>query len=452
MKFLKGAALGATVAACLPQAALAANWLQLQGNEPPGVASPVRVFGFLQPTYESFIGNTVEGATAGSGFNGKHPQFDTQTPDRTGTDSFNVLRARIGVRGVATPISDKINYFLLAEFGNNGITHNSGPVVLTDASVTFNYIPGARLRIGRFKYPGPEEALQPIPAVMPYVEFTSVTQQMIFGRDLQPAPAGSPSAPAGAAAAKQIGGVDAFRDNGVQVYDWFDHGPWEYAYAVMVGNGAGLSTTDNNGNKQVTARVQSSYIFGGKGPYRQDVTGWLWYQTGKVHFGDTDYNRMREGLGFKYERDPLRVTAEYMRGTGVIFNGVNPPFTDPNIATVSTVALGNDNKGRGWYVEAGYKPFMHGIPGLMKPLPKLQLEARYDTYDRLPNSATLERRFNTWTLGAQYFFTPRVRVTLNYAIRSLKIGNPAAITNPAQRQNAQPSPTRWATSSPRRSA
>lgn len=405
-------------------AAHAANWLQLEGNEPAN-APAVRIFGFLQPAYESYFANPVEGA-ANAAFNGKQPQFNRVAPDDDSSSSFVLNRARIGVRGVLRPVSSRVNYFVLVEFAHNGITKNASAVELTDASLTFNYIPGARLRVGQFKYPGPEEGLESIPLVDPYVEFSTVTGQLIMGRSFQPAPTGSPAAPAGTAGAEQVGGVDAFRDTGVQVYDWFNFGHWEVAYAGMVGNGSTLNSEDENSNKQLTGRVQGSYIFGGKGPFRQDVTGWLWYQTGKRTFAGVDYSRRREGLGLEYNLKPLRVTGEYMRGTGVIFNGVNPPFNDPSIPTVATVALDSANKGRGWYLEAGYDV-----------LPNVQLEARYDTYDRLPNSPALERRFDTWTLGAQYFITPKMRVTLNYAIRDLKLGNPAAIANAGQRSNAE---------------
>ena len=54
------------------------------------------------------------------------------------------------------PLDERINYFLLVEFGKNGVA-GENVVVLTDASLTFSHIPTARIRIGQFKYPGPEE-------------------------------------------------------------------------------------------------------------------------------------------------------------------------------------------------------------------------------------------------------------------------------------------------------
>ncbi|HEB81047.1 MAG TPA: hypothetical protein ENI71_04150 [Chromatiales bacterium] len=52
-----------------------------------------------------------------------------------------------------------------------------------------------------------------------------------------------------------------------------------------------------------------------------------------------------------------------------------------------------------------------------------------------------ERMFRAWTLGAQYFFNPHARVTLNYAINSLDVQNPGAFpTTPkgkVQKGNAE---------------
>ncbi len=103
------------------------------------------------------------------------PNLDSQS-------AFNVNRARIGVRGVAMPLDSKINYFLLLEMGNNGITEPSGSFAkATDASITFNHLKGARIRAGLFKYPGAEEGLQAI-HVFDYINFTWVTNQMLLER------------------------------------------------------------------------------------------------------------------------------------------------------------------------------------------------------------------------------------------------------------------------------
>jgi phosphate-selective porin len=67
----------------------------------------------------------------------------------------------------------------------------------------------------------------------------------------------------------------------------------------------------------------------------------------------------------------------------------------------------------------------------------IELQLRYDQYNRLTNEPALERDFKTWTLGAQYFLSPNTRLSLNYAIRSLDVPHAGAITNAVQRNNAE---------------
>ena len=92
-------------------------------------------------------------------------------PDLNSQSGFNLNRARIGVRGTGFPIDNHVNYFMLLEMGNNGITHGGSAFAkLTDASITLNYLPGARIRAGLFKTPGAEEGLQAI-HTFDYIDF-----------------------------------------------------------------------------------------------------------------------------------------------------------------------------------------------------------------------------------------------------------------------------------------
>ena len=119
----------------------AANWLTLQGTEPEGAEQLAKVWGFVQVQYQD---DSSDPNPAGGYIPPKliAPDWDSQS-------SFNVNRARIGVRGVAMPIDQKINYFMLVELGNNGITEPENSVAkATDASLTFNHLKGARVRAG----------------------------------------------------------------------------------------------------------------------------------------------------------------------------------------------------------------------------------------------------------------------------------------------------------------
>ena len=176
IKFRKLILTGITmlVALMVSGPASAVSWLMLQGTEPEGSAQLAKVWGFVQVQYQD---DNSDPNPAGGYIPPKliQPNWDSQS-------AFNVNRARIGVRGVAMPLDSKINYFLLLEMGNNGITEPGNSFAkATDASLTFNHIKHARIRAGLFKYPGAEEGLQAI-HVFDYINFTWVTAQMLLER------------------------------------------------------------------------------------------------------------------------------------------------------------------------------------------------------------------------------------------------------------------------------
>lgn len=69
------------------------------------------------------------------------------------------------------------------------------------------------------------------------------------------------------------------------------------------------------------------------------------------------------------------------------------------------MSLPND-EADGWYADIGYRL-----------LPWLELDLRYDVLNRATDTAAEERRFTTWTLGAQYAFSETVRLMVNYEFR-----------------------------------
>ncbi|MHB1246659.1 MAG: hypothetical protein ACYCZH_09460 [Sulfuriferula sp.] len=411
--------------------AWATNWLQLQNNEAPN-APDFKLWGFVQPTYTANQGGAVHGLKGPpqvTAYNGRTPVFNTVAPDLTNRDTLQFLRARIGARGFIPGTDKKINYFVLFEAGNNGLTRTHD-IAVSDASVTFNYIPGARIRAGLVRMPMGEESLQGV-ALLDYINFTGVTDGLLNERFMQQASpsAGRAAAPTNLARANVVGSVGGFRDIGVEVYDWFRQGKMEYAYAVMVSNGSGITSLhDDNNSKDVTARLQAAYVFGGKGPRRQDVMAYIWHQEGKRPFGGQEYTRMREGLGAKYLRNGVRVSGEYMRGSGMILGGPNLPFQDvgsPGFQPLTTVGLNSNNKADGWYLETGWRF-----------APKWEVDLRHDEYDRFTNDAANERLFTTWTLGSQYFMNKSTRITVNYDFRKLEVSNPGVLSG-VQLNNAQ---------------
>jgi len=441
--------------------AMAANWLMLQGTEPAGASARAEVWGFIQADYQADY--SVANPTAFAPLNSPVNNYAAPKmlgPNLNSQAGFNVSRARIGVRGTGFPIDDHINYFLLLEMGNNGTTRNSNSannnaftsVKATDASITLNYIKGARVRAGLFKYPGAEESLQAIQA-HDYINFTEVTNGLLLERfpnqAFTPCPVAAAAAPVCNGATGNLGQYStaqllagaslngfkapagAFRDTGIQVFDAFNVGKdWELSYAGMIGNGSGIEFDNADGKYDKYAYVSAEKKYGGTGPKAEGLKYFAWTQRGSrlIDLGNgagagagtvaapslTSVDRNRSGFGVKYLKQPYRVTAEYIKADGMIFVGTDKPnfyftsFSDGSSATA---------RGRGWYVEGGW----------YIPNSRVELDARFDTVDRNEDRAN-EFRFNKWTLGTQYHFNAKTRLTINYEIRDFKMLHPAALS------------------------
>ncbi len=410
MQVLNTFKLGAVMAGVMIAGqASASNWLMLQGTEPAGSSEVAKLWGFIQPEYQATDGTKLKAGP----WSGQDAIFNQIGPDLDTESQFNIRRARIGVRGVGFPLDSNVNYFFLAEAGNNGITKgDGGGVKITDASVTFSHIPGARVRVGQFKYPGSEEGLQAI-HVFDYINFTNVTNGLLLeryfdgdGSDTQSA--NSPN-----------GSVGAFRDVGVQVFDTFKRNDWEHSYALMVGNGNGIARGDNDDNKDVYAYWSSEKVFGGKGGRREGWKMFIWSQQGKRTLTlptEQEFDRDRWGLGTTLRKDKYRAAFEYIKADGMIVNGTDGGAVagSRNNADTATASwnVATDGEADGWYAHFGYAV-----------TPKWELDLRYDVLNRVTDVSANERQFDTWTLGAQYFLNKKTRVIFNYEIRDAEAPN-----------------------------
>jgi len=405
--------------------AQAVNWLKMQGTQPPGSSGRARVWGFIQPEYQS----TDDTKLKAGPWKGQKAVFNQSRPDLKTNSGFNILRARVGVRGTAMPLDSNVDYFFLAEFGNNGITRQGGgSVKLTDASITLNHIKGMRVRIGQFKTPGSEEGLKAI-HVFDYINFTNGANQLLLERFFDGD--GSTSKTSAADINKPNGPVGAFRDVGIQLFDWFYTGNWEHTYALMVGNGNGITRGDNDNNRELYLYWASELLFSGSGvsagqsvvssadhhgPRGARYQAWKlygWYQDSKrtlTRENPGEYDRTRYGVGTTYRKGKLRAEAEYIVAKGMIFNGTDGgavPGARNNAGTAyADYNVTTDGKADAWYVDFGYLV-----------TPQVELDARYDTLNRNTQSSTAERRFTTLTLGAQYFFNKKSRFIINYEMR-----------------------------------
>lgn len=422
-----GLALSALLAAPMTQAA---NWLAIQGAEGPK-AEAAQFFGFIQLQHQNNHQRPVTGLSGAlAPYNNQDAVFNLVAPDQNNATQTQLFRARPGLRGVIPGTDGKINYFLLAEFGNNGLTREHRPV-FSDASLTFNYIPGARLRLGQFKTPTGEEALQAV-NVMDYLNFSTATDQLLNERFFKAHPTTDGRAhniPGGTLAADMTGAVGGFRDIGLQIFDWFQVGNWELTYAGMLSQGSGIDWDDQDRHLDSTLRLQASYLLNPatRGAKREDLTLFAWKQEGKRQFAGDEVNRERSGYGLTFRQGNWRAGGEYLQGKGMIFNGPNPPFNDlgaPAAEPVSTLITRNGTAD-GYALDIGYRL-----------LPQTWLNLRYDIYHRGTHSPALQRDFTTWTAGIQYQFTPKLRLDFNYELRDLKVPHANAIPAGAQRNNA----------------
>jgi len=449
--------------------ASAANWLMLQGTEPASAAERMKMWGFIQAQYQKDYSKPCASAPCADQF--IPPKLIG--PNLESQEQFNVNRARIGARGTGFPLDSKVNYFILAEFGNNAITEGSNSFAkMTDASITLNHIPGARVRVGLFKTPGAEEHLQAI-HVFDYIEFTQVTNQMLLeripghrnectltdvtGTDTDDPADGNintitnnyrcenqnlfPPGQGGVIGAEQNGfanGVSAFRDVGIQIFDAFTTGAWEHSYAVMYGNGNGMNLGDNDDNKDLYLYLSTEWVMGGNGPRREGLKIFAWNQDGKRTYDLTSdnvfnpetYDRKRQGFGAKYLKKPFRVTAEYMKGEGLIFVGPDKPSFDQNGGTAANGGDGIKGKASGYYLDLGW----------YIPKTNWELDLRYDVYNRLEDdkgntAGSLESEWLTTTVGAQYHFNKKTRFTLNYTTRDVKTPDLPSTAPPNKNMN-----------------
>lgn len=396
-------AAAAALIACAAGPSWAANWVMSTGAEPPG-APAWRLFGFLSLEYQQTGGTKLPAANP---FAGQDNVLNQIGPELREDSALQVPFARIGVRG--SLFGGKLDYFFTPLTGYNLITRTgSGAIVkLTDASVTLNLVPNARVRIGQFKHPSGEEAMKE-PPQQEFVNLSDTTNQLLQERffDSDGTPANDPN--------RDDGTASGFRDIGVQVFDAIRTGDWEHTYAVMLGQGNGLLRGDDNGDKDLYLLWASERVFGGQGPKREGLKGYAFYQTGerRLRTGaaqiEGSFDRTRWGLGATFKKAPWYAAAEYVRADGMIPNGTSSvavPGTRSGQQVARYLMLADD-EAEGWNLTAGYAV-----------LPGWELFLRYDRLDRATETALNERRFETWTLSSRYFFTPNVYVVGSYEWR-----------------------------------
>lgn len=372
-----------------------ANWLMIQGTQ-KAATKDHNLWGFAQLRYTNNGGDIYEV----KGFN-KTP-FSLNTPDLQRQETFNLSRLRVGLRGRFDD-KNKINYFILTEFGENGVTNPIGysqHSYLTDLSVTFRYLP-VNIRVGQYKYPGSEEGFMARFA-SPFIQFTTLSSQLMLERYISPTSVNG---------TKYLGvpshSVGAYRDSGIQLFQEINLDKTNsISYAYMYGLGAGMQMDNVNGTHP-THYLYMAYekILGDlKGYNTESLKLYGWYQRGKRKLLEELYDRTRYGIGLTYYDGLLRVESEYIWGRGMIFTGAKDTSSIPsNNVWQYEIEADENNKADGYYLSTTYKVKTN-----------IEAIARYDEYRRMQNISAKERVIKNTTIGLSYKFKGVNRIDLNY--------------------------------------
>jgi hypothetical protein len=353
----------------------------------------VKVFGFVQPEIAGNTGGPATGLTGTplEAFEGVRPLYNRSGQ---GALTFGVRRARLAARGALPGSDNRVNYFMMAEFGVLGLTRDA-PVVLTDASVTLSYVPGARLRVGQFKLPVMEEVYGSVPAVHPFTNFSTTLVRLLLEHPIR--------------GTDYAGGADGFRDVGAMVFDGFQTERWAGSYAVMVSNGSGINRLDDDASKDVSGRVEVARVLGGERAdmWRKEVRVGGWGSYGRRGVDEARVDRLRVG-GFAHaELGRAWTLVEVAGGEGALDLGAQPPFPGQPIRVAA--------EGGAWGVVA-----QAGVRLPYDEKGRVGLQARFERYEQLRSVAADHRIFVNATGAVEVSPARNLRFILDYELRTLR--------------------------------
>lgn len=295
---------------------LGADWLSLQGTEPEGEAGKLRLWGFVQTSYEGYVADAVTGLDGPlAAHEGRVSSVNhVWGPSRL---AFRVNRARVAIRGHLPGTEGRVSTFNALEVGQNGLTAgpNGYQPNLVDASIALHAPEhGLHLRLGKFKTPLADESMEAVFLTAATIRFSVVTARLLMERPTGPD-------------RTLTGPVSGFRDVGAQLFGVHDLGPTQLSWAAFVSNGTpGL--TDEDERKDLTGRLQLSWLPGKRRPARrEEISGWIYGQTGHRRVeADHVTRRTRLGAGAHLRLAGWRARIEGVYANGMIFTGRKPPF------------------------------------------------------------------------------------------------------------------------------
>lgn len=393
--------------------ARAADWLRILGEEAPGAEAKPRATGFLEAVGEGIIGGaSARGLPPELGdLEGASPSFNRVGPGEARW-GFSVRRARFGLRGVVPGSIDIVSYAIAAEFGDNQLTRTE-PVVLTDAAANLRLAPFAQLRVGQFKLPTAEEAIESNPQAAHFVNFSTGLSALMLESPVEDG--------------KYTGGASGLRDVGAMFWGHHDVGGGGLRYALMLSNGR-MGGLDVDDNKDLTGRV--SAVLWGRGdqrdPHRDELTTWAWWQEGSrivaparsaapADVQPQRHDRRRRGAGMGLQIGGLHLRAEGIDAQGVIDAGYRLPFPGQEIVILPEARA------------RAASGFLHADHALESGL-SLGAGLRYDRMHRWTDGPADARVFQTWTANGTIGLGEKVRVLVDYERRSADAPEGSAAT------------------------
>lgn len=402
----------------------AADWVMLGGTE-EGRKEGIAPWGFAQLLLESTPWTQpVTGLQAPPllPFNGHHLAAEIDGPFE-----LSVRRARLGLRGSVPGTGQRVVFNVAVEAGENGLTRERG-LVLVDATATWSVVPGLRLRVGQFKTPTADEALENNPVASSFTRFSPYVAALLIDQDVEDGVITGPAL--------------AFRDVGLQAFDALPileaaGGRFELTYAAVASLGRPAHAFDTatwvndltaqlahvaSAGPDVTGRVQLSWIFDETMRHRADrdeVSFWLWQQRGQrlvtvVDGGLDDIvtaARVRQGMGAQLRFAGIKVRGEAAFADGVVLAQGAFAGQPAQILT----------DGAAWGSSLDVQVAKLGAIDL----DPFAIDVSYDVLVRNPDDPAASRTLHGLTIGTQVKLGKNFRLLVNGELRRQDVGEKA---------------------------
>lgn len=383
------------------------NWLMTDAVEPAkALAFNAALFANIE--FQSSLDTPL---LAGP-WTGQPDLFNRFAPRFADGQVFRSAQAGLGMHGRL--IDGALDYRLTFLTGDNQILRNERgfydgvPARPIDASLTFNSLGPARLRLGLFRQPLGDEAVSP---QQRYIWQSHVAQQIEQERYFRSD--GSVNGDANF----DLGPISAFRDIGLQVFDTFETGKWEHTYAMMLGRGTGVDPTLDQTGIDKYLYWSSERILGTSGKRRDGLKLYAWGQ-----FGERDllvgplqtmqaFDRRRAGIGATLRTGPWSLAGELITAKGMIYHGSDGGTIPGRLSNDGSLVSGYNmlpaSRADGWYLDLGYR--------VSEPF---EFRLRYDVLNRGTDSPSTEVKFQGLTIGGSYAFSPAAQLLFDVQFRN----------------------------------